>query len=284
MLLGLILGALVLRDGRHSKQEGRKSEAQTAGRELPSLDPGQRQYNYTYDRLLEHFGQHCSFDGHFPLPTPANFTRNDPTWHHYPTTTPSIFERPPTRIGDNRQKILVENWKKSIVGLVRLADRNLRLARQHLTTGDFKAAIQTAGTSVENVTRALIHCCGGKPDTDQGQEEALKLLRGRFEGNEKEELEKAADDVARVDVAVRTSSQTPQCSKEDAERALETASRIADLFKRILIDHFATEIPELEEGKCPKCHSLDVSTQISNQRSANSECNSWHHKWAENRD
>lgn len=284
MLLGLILGAIVLRHGRQSKQEAMASEAQITGLELSSFDPGQRQYDYTINQLLERFDQQYGFDPHISWLTPANVLRNDPTGRHYPVTTPSIFERSQNRNGDNGQKILVENWKKSIVGLVRLADRNLRLARQHLTTGDFKAAIQTAGTSVENVTRAFIHCCGGKPNTDQGQEEALKLLRGRFEGKEKEELERAADDVARVDVAVRTSSQTPLCSKEDAERALKTAARVADVFKRILTDHFATEIPALEEGKCPKCHSLDVSAQSSNQRAANSECNGCHHKWIENRD
>ncbi|MGD0494849.1 MAG: hypothetical protein ABSB28_02260 [Candidatus Bathyarchaeia archaeon] len=68
-------------------------------------------------------------------------------------------------------------------------------------------------------------------------------------------MEKATDDVARVDVAVRTSRQTPLCGEEDAERALKTASRIADLFKRILIDHFVTEMPELGEP-CLKCHWL----------------------------
>lgn len=167
---------------------------------------------------------------------------------------PEFFRLEKTR--DKKGNTLVETWRKSIVGLVKLADRNLQSARQHLTAGNYRATIQTASTSVENIARALIHCCGDKPDSGSGQEEALRILSRRFEGEGKIEFEKALDKVARIShnriVLKYTSRHNVQTQLFDETRTrqiLESASKIVSLFKRIITEHFGEEIPELLSTK-----------------------------------
>jgi hypothetical protein len=275
MLLGLTLVMiLVLRNASCSKERERTAQTRTAVRPRPPVNAKPRRHNYTYDQLLQ------LFELRYPLLTPSNITPQDLTRPGYPATTPSFFTRHSPRNDEAKQKTLINNWRKSIAGLVRLADQNLRLAKQHMMAQKTDEAIQTAATSVENITHAVIHCYGGKPDTDQGQEEALRLLRVRLDGDESEEFEKAIRDVALVDMAARVNKQTPQSSERDAEQLLDTASRITMLFKRHLTDHFATEIPELGD-KCPKCQSLDISRWLSNQHTVNVECHTCNHKWNE---
>lgn len=203
-----------------------------------------------------------------------------PTWE---STIARAYSQLQARDQNRREKNMVAEWRRSIVGLVRLADQNLRLARQHLTMAESKVAIQNAATSVENVSRALIHSYGGKPDDDLGQEEVLELLSFRFIGEEKEEFEKSIPKIAKIDVHTRNSLNIANCDQNEAKVVINLASEITLLFKRILINHFTTEIPELGEA-CPKCGSLDIQTLAFNQQQTNVQCLNCQNKWTESRE
>jgi hypothetical protein len=82
---------------------------------------------------------------------------------------------------------MIADWKKSITGLIKLADQNLHIAEDELVLKEHKRAIQSAATSVENITRALIHCYGTTADNQPGQEEILRMLTTRFQGKEKDQ-------------------------------------------------------------------------------------------------
>jgi hypothetical protein len=199
---------------------------------------------------------------------------------HYPWTPIRIATHPATRNENRRERDLVQNWKNSIIGLVKLADQNLQLARRYMSEGVFRPAILTADTSLENMSRALIHCYGGKPETEAGQEEPLKLICGRFGRLEKEEFEKGIHTAREIGNYARNLPQTTEPSESQTRKVLESARYAVDLFKRILVEHFATEIPELNEA-CPKCHSLNIWIGSLNPNQANCECQNCHHKWAE---
>jgi len=156
------------------------------------------------------------------------------------------------RIGRGERGTLVEEWRKSIVGLVRLADKNLEFAKENIKMGDYKAACRCVFTSVENIAPALIHCCGGKPDSGSGQEEALRMLSRRFKENEKSEFEKTLNVIACLNckrrVLTDNLTQNPQASmfdREKTKRTLESASKTVSQFKRIITKYFADEIPDL---------------------------------------
>jgi len=155
-------------------------------------------------------------------------------------------------IGKRNTKVLVEKWRKSIIGLVRLAEKNLELARERLELKYHKTAIQAASTSVENIARALIHCYGDKPDDSSGQEEALWMLSRRLEANEKRDFEKAIDTVARIGYnrsaltyLSKHNVQTQLFDETRARQILDSASKIVSLFKNMLIEHFGEEMPAL---------------------------------------
>jgi len=186
---------------------------------------------------------------------------------------------------DLEVKALLETWRKSVVGLVKLAERNLVLAKQHFGLKRFTRAVDLAATSVENIARALIHCCGEKPDIDSGQEETLRVLIRRFQGEEKSELERAIANVATIHrnkiVLQRLTAQDIEAqlfNEAHTKEIVESASAIVSLFKRIIDDNFATEIPELEE-KCPKCYSLDISISGFSQEVTTCRCNICDHRW-----
>jgi DNA-directed RNA polymerase subunit M/transcription elongation factor TFIIS len=145
---------------------------------------------------------------------------------------------------------------------------------------DFNVAIQNAATSLENIARALIHCYGEKPISEPGQEEALGLLSRRFDGKEKQEFERAIHIASQADTTARTAAQPTLVNKADAEQTLSSASEAIDIFRRILTNHFATEVPELDET-CPKCGSLKTVAWNSTQHGTTFECASCHHKWTE---
>ena len=178
----------------------------------------------------------------------VNFVPRIPAPYYPPRT---YRERPiPPR--ERSVGSLVENWRKSIIGLIELADENLKFAKERMRLGDSKAAIQSASTSVENIARALIHCYGGKPDIHIGQEEALRMLSPRFKGYQKIEFEKAIEKVSSI-CNVTCSQQTIFFDKKRANQTLEYAIETVGMFKRIIIKNFVTEIPELSEV-CPKSH------------------------------
>lgn len=279
ILLGLILGIIIVprRDTHTAVRQIEKTSVTTPPPATPSKihghileDPRRLSYG-DHDRPLFE-----EIDRLYRLPSLMN---NVPT-PRFPNTTPGIFIQPPSGNTRNNEKALVENWKKSIVGLIKLADQNLRLAKQHLIRGNPEATIQTAATSVENIARALIHCFGGKPDVNRGQEEALRLLRQRFMGKEKEMFEKSLENVACVDAHVRSSTPTSKPSETEAEQTLESASEVTDAFKRILTEHFAEEISELSEA-CPQCRSLEHDALSFSPHASTFECRNCHHRWTE---
>lgn len=187
-------------------------------------------------------------------------------------------------------KDMLETWRKSIVGLVKLAQRNLTYARQHLESGDYTTAVEAAVTSVENISRALMHCYGEKPELNSGQEEALRLLSLRLKGNEKIEFEKAIEEVMRLYhnkivqryLSTRNIGFSFLHTKARTALLLNTASRIFTLFAQIIDEHFATEIPELREA-CPKCHAIDISVWCFNEGTVSYTCNLCKHKWIQPR-
>ena len=186
-----------------------------------------------------------------------------------------------------RGKSLVENWRESIVGLVKLAERNLTFAKECLDLKDYKRAVQAASTSVENISHALIHCFGEKPVPGSGQEEALRILSRRFRQDDKIEFEKAIGNVVCIDQNKRvlnylsTRNINNQIFNDARTRQIvESASKIVSLFKRIMTERFVTEIPELGEA-CPKCRSMNIFVWGFNGEGVRYNCNVCGHKWNE---
>lgn len=139
----------------------------------------------------------------------------------------------PSRFGrtqKNTTQILVENWRKSILGLIALSESNLRSAEEHLRIGDEGTAVQKARTAVENMARALIHCCGGKPDPDPGQEEVLRILSQRFKAEMKTEFDNAVDKIAYIQI------------NQKAKQTLQIASEITHTLKKVVLNNFGKEV------------------------------------------
>lgn len=152
----------------------------------------------------------------------------------------------------DRGSDFVRIWRNSIAGLVRLAKRNLELANRHLSLQDYKNSVEAAGTSVENIARALIYCYGDKPNPTSGQEEALDILSRRFKGDEKTELEKTIGTVTRIDYyqsalkyVSKHNVQTQLFDDASTDEIFESASTVVDFFERIILERFGEEIPEL---------------------------------------
>jgi uncharacterized protein (UPF0332 family) len=207
----------------------------------------------------------------------------------YPPRPASPQPVPSSQVFDETvsSRTLVGTWRRSVVGLVRLAQRNVMIAKQRLRVGDCRTAVDAAVTSVENVSRALLHCYGEKPQRSSGQEEALKLLCLRFKGKEKVEFERAVEEVVRLhhNKVVQRYLQTHNLgtflfNRTRASVIVDSASRTVALFAQIIDEHFATEIPELREA-CPKCHGLDVLMWSFSNGAANYTCNLCGHRWIE---
>ncbi|HVP16952.1 MAG TPA: hypothetical protein VMT42_06270 [candidate division Zixibacteria bacterium] len=241
----------------------------------------------------------------FPgIPYPPHYSTVHPTVH--PTFQPTFQPTPPPtlprvfstrqplrmRVGDEvvSTKALVETWKESIVGLIRLAQINLSRAEQWMDRGDYTAAVEYALISTENISRALLHCYGEKPETSSGQGEALELLVRRFTGKESAELEKAVKEISRLNESrvAQGDSTTPKMdhsftfTRAIARPTIDSASRIVNLFSHIIDENFAAEIPELRET-CPKCHSMEVGVMSFNETAVSYTCQRCRHSWIEPR-
>jgi uncharacterized protein (UPF0332 family) len=201
------------------------------------------------------------------------------------TPTPFPFsQRPSERVSG---KSLIENWRKSIVGLVRLAESNLQVARSLLAIREYNRAVKAAATSVENISRALLHCYGEKPDLHAGQEESLRLVARRLKGEEKAQFEKAVEGAVQLfrnkvvqAYLLKRSILAPFLSQSRTEQILETAARIVTQFTQIIDEHFATEIPELRE-KCPQCGAVNITLWGFGSQGATYQCNTCRHKWVQ---
>jgi uncharacterized protein (UPF0332 family) len=182
-------------------------------------------------------------------------------------------------------KILRGSWRQSIAKLCKLSDTNLSLAKRHLEARNFKDAVETAATGVENIARALLHCYGEKPEINSGQEEVLRLLSRRFQGAERENFERAVNEVAYIHnnrkVLKHLSTNDIETSMFDRKKAgqiLELASIVSKEFKQIMDTHFAAEIPELRDV-CPKCHSCNYRTSGHRSGATTCQCSSCLYIW-----
>jgi len=182
---------------------------------------------------------------------------------------------------------LIENWRKSIVGLIKLAESNLHTAKFQASVINHKAVAEAAATSVENISRALLHCYGEKPDLNSGQEEPLRLLARRFQGQEKVRFEKAIDEVVQLcrnrivqACLAKRNIQAPLLTEARTKQIVETAVRIFTQFRQIIDEHFATEMPELREG-CPNCHALNITLWAFSPQGSTHQCGVCGHKWIE---
>lgn len=180
--------------------------------------------------------------------------------HPYIRNLPSLIRR-----SDRDAKSLYINWRRAIVGLLILADRNLKSGREKLTLEHYEDAIIDTAISVENAARALIYCYGGKPNTCSGQEEPLRMLATRFPESEREDFERAVETVARI-AQNRTvlknlpPGETKQelFSKRHAKELYRSALEVTSLFNGIIEDKFGDEIPELETIKQPQSQRLSL--------------------------
>lgn len=182
-------------------------------------------------------------------------------------------------------KNLVENWEKSVLGLIKLADSNLQRAKSQIAMMNYKGAAEAAATSVENVSRALLHCYGEKPDLNSGQEEPLRLVARRLQGEERAQFEKAIGEVVQLcrnkmveAYFSENGVQGPFLSEAGTKQVLETAMKIVTHFKQLIDVHFGTEIPELSE-RCPKCGTLNIGVWAFGPQGATYQCNMCSHKW-----
>lgn len=236
------------------------------------------------------------------LPSPPVTVRDTVQFTHSPALDlPHIMPplRPPSVQPPNAQSIeerisvktVLQTWRSSIVGLVKLAQRNVINAKLCLGRGDFEAAVEAAMTSVENISRALLHCYGEKPELGTGQEEALELLVRRFRRSDNADIVQTIEEVAQLEHtrAVYRSLSKPDavCSVNNdkaktAESIVDSASMIVTRFSETIREHFATEIPELAET-CPKCHSMEVSVMAFNESTARCTCTQCLHSWNEPR-
>ena len=199
------------------------------------------------------------------------------------------ISRPPTHAQVAREivngKNLVEDWRKSILGLIKLAETNLQFGKSQAAIMNHKVAVEAAVTSVENISRALLHCFAEKPDLDSGQEEPLRLLARRLQGEERAQFEKAVDEAAQLYrnkiVQAYLSEKNIEAPILDAARTqqiLEAAAWVVTQFRQIMDEHFATEIPELRE-RCPSCRAVSISLWTFNSQEATYHCYVCGHKW-----
>ena len=184
-----------------------------------------------------------------------------------------------------RRPSLVERWRESVVGLARLAHQNLSLAKNHLGMRNHASALEYAATSLENISRALIHCLGGKPDKEGGQEEALRILSSKMQGEKKTELEEAIDSMATVNRDLTTmreslkSNRRPSVGQAEIRKIIGSVSKAVVLLRQIIVKHFASEIPGLNIA-CPRCQSLYLlSVWAVGGAGIHHECGLCHHKW-----
>lgn len=188
----------------------------------------------------------------------------------------------------NSNKIL-EDWRKSILGLIKLAENNLQIAECYFTTMNYKEAVDAAATSVENISRALLHCYGEKPYPNSDQEEPLRIVARRLQGEEKVRFEKTVDEVVQIyhnkiflTCLLENGTQVSLLDKERTRQTVEIARKVVFQFRRIMEEHFGMEIAELSE-KCPRCGALSISLWAFNIKEATNQCNICRHKWIQPR-
>ncbi len=145
-------------------------------------------------------------------------------------------------LNENTRSVL-RNWRRSIAGLVRLAVKNLETAKELATEKNYCEAVSVAATSVENIARAFLHCYGGRPNLNSGQEEALRMISARL-CDERTKFELAIQNVAYINT-VKDVLRTSTINKKEAKKVVTIASNIIEQFSRNMFENFSKEIPEL---------------------------------------
>jgi hypothetical protein len=173
------------------------------------------------------------------------------------------------------------------MGLIKMAQKNLESARQCASVANNEDAMEAAIRSTENISRALMHCFGEKPELGSGQEEPLRLLARRFIGTEHSDFLKIIEEISQLSRSRTLNRQLARLNIDGTlnyvkakltEQMVESASLIFTKFCRIMEDKFASEIPELREV-CPKCRALDVSVMAFSETSAKYTCTQCRHSW-----
>jgi uncharacterized protein (UPF0332 family) len=148
---------------------------------------------------------------------------------------------------------LRRNWGGTIVQLVKLAEENIRSAELRLKYKDYAESMRNAAVAVENVTRALLHCYGEKPNSSSGQGEALRILATRFDELRKPEFSEIVDEVIRINMNREVLRNLPKSEIRkdifDHNHALQTigaAKTVISAIKAIIVNEFKNEIPEIQ--------------------------------------
>jgi HEPN domain-containing protein len=156
-------------------------------------------------------------------------------------------------------KALHQAWRRSIAGLLSLAETHLGSAKRKVRLRFYEEAIDDAATSVENIARAVLYCYGDKPNLSSGQGEPLQILAARLNGPEKITLEKIIENVAVINhnrIALKRLETRELKAKlfdsPSARELIERASSVVNALQQIINDRFRLEIPELTtQGERP---------------------------------
>lgn len=202
-----------------------------------------------------------------------------------PPSYPPLY--PQTRNTPLNSSQILETWRKSVLGLIKLAESNLQTAKFYIKTMNYYGAVDAAAASVENISRALLHCYGEKPNPNSDQEEPLKMVAGRLQGEERARFEKAINEAMQVHrnkifgkCILENGIQISPLDEAKTRQTVEGAKEIVIQFRRIIEEHFETEIAELSE-KCPKCGALSISLWAFSIQGATYQCNICSHKWTQ---
>jgi hypothetical protein len=116
----------------------------------------------------------------------------------------------------------------------------------------------------------------------------LRLLARRFSGNEKEAFENIIEEVAKFYrfkavnkyLSSGTLGSIFPLIRWTGIRIYASASKIFDHLYQVIIEHFATEVPELLNA-CPSCHGLDISMAMRATSYVTYSCNLCGHNWTD---
>ncbi len=203
-------------------------------------------------------------------------------------TPPQTMPLPDPQTSDQSvsTQTMLKTWRGSVLKLIKLAHRNSFLAQQLLQKGECWFAMNAAVTSMENMSRALLHCFGEMPEPNSGQDEALRLLARRLSAGEKQEFQKIIDESRKL--REKAAAQNLLRQQQPFPRPIPTRSTVTPIIlssteiikaiRQIINRHFTSEIPELL-ADCPKCQSPDVSVLAFDKTTTVYICSQCMHKW-----
>ncbi len=154
--------------------------------------------------------------------------------------------------GQRSVKALHQMWRRSIAGLLSLAQSHLQSAKENLQLHLYENSVSKAAASVENIARALLYCYGDKPDLKSGQTEALQILAARLNDSEKSIFQEAIKNVTVINhnsIALKQLASKKLRAKlfdqPNTRKLVERADSVVSIFQRIIDTRFRLEISEL---------------------------------------